>query len=151
MSWFKRILPAGIKTKGRKHSVQEGLWTKCSACNAILYRAEVQRGMQVCPKCGYHMQLGARERLKSFLDAATDLELATGVGPMDPLRFRDTRRYSDRLRHAQKSTGEREALIVMKGKVEGLDLVVCALEFEFIAGTMGSAVGERFVRAVDYC
>ncbi|MGH8262160.1 MAG: acetyl-CoA carboxylase carboxyltransferase subunit beta, partial [Steroidobacteraceae bacterium] len=151
MSWFERIVPSRIKTERRTRSVPEGLWMKCSACDAVLYRAELERNLHVCPKCSHHMRIGARERLLRFLDPGTAVELATGIEPEDPLKFRDSKRYRDRLAAAQKSTGEKDALVVMQGKLKDLDVVACAFEFKFMGGSMGSVVGERFVRAVDLC
>src|SRR6266850_5462906 len=151
MSWFERIVPSRIKTERRTRSVPEGLWMKCSACDAVLYRAELERNLHVCPKCSHHMRIGARERLLRFLDPGTAVELATTIEPEDPLKFRDSKRYRDRLAAAQKSTGERDALVVMQGKLKDLDIVACAFEFKFMGGSMGSVVGERFTRAVDLC
>ncbi len=151
MSWFKKIMPSRIKTGRRKRSMPEGVWLKCAECAAVLYRLEVQRQLWVCPKCGHHMRIRARERLERFLDPGSWRELAGALEPQDPLRFRDTKRYRDRLAQAQKATRERDALIVSVGKLCGLEVVACAFEFDFIAGTMGSVVGERFARAVDYC
>jgi acetyl-CoA carboxylase carboxyl transferase subunit beta len=131
--------------------VPEGLWIKCEACDAVLYRAELERNLNVCPKCSHHMRIDARERLKRFLDPGSASELAAGVEPEDPLRFRDTKKYRDRLLAAQKATGERDALIVMAGTLTGLELVAGAFEFRFMGGSMGSVVGEKFVRAVDHC
>lgn len=151
MSWFKKIMPSRIKTARRKRSVREGVWLKCAGCAAVLYRREVERQLWVCPQCGHHMPMRARDRLQRFLDPGSWRELAGTLEPKDPLRFRDTKRYRDRLEQAQKTTHERDALIVLAGKVCGLDVVACAFEFDFVAGTMGSVVGERFARAVDYC
>jgi acetyl-CoA carboxylase carboxyl transferase subunit beta len=151
MSWFEKIMPSRIKTERRTRSVPEGLWIKCPACDAVLYRAELERNLYVCPKCSHHMRIGARERLEWFLDANTGVEIGANISPEDPLRFRDSKRYKDRLAQAQKATGEKDALVVMAGKVNGLDLVACAFEFRFLGGSMGSVVGERFKRAVDHC
>jgi acetyl-CoA carboxylase carboxyl transferase subunit beta len=151
MSWFERIVPSRIKTERRTRSVPEGLWMKCSACDAVLYRAELERNLHVCPKCSHHMRIGARERLLRFLDPATAVELATSIEPEDPLKFRDSKRYRDRLAAAQKSTGEKDALIVMQGTLKDLPIVACAFEFKFMGGSMGSVVGERFTRGVDFC
>jgi len=151
MSWFERIVPSRIKTERRTRSVPEGLWMKCSACDAVLYRAELERNLHVCPKCSHHMRIGARERLTRFLDPATAVELATKIEPEDPLRFRDSKRYRDRLTAAQKVTGEKDALVVMRGTLTGLGIVAVAFEFRFMGGSMGSVVGERFTRAVDLC
>lgn len=151
MTWFAKIMPSRIKTERRTRSVPEGLWMKCAACDAVLYRAELERNLHVCPKCSHHMRIGARDRLETFFDEGTDTELAENVTPEDPMKFRDTKKYKDRLSLAQKNTEEADALIVMAGKVLNLELVACAFEFEFLGGSMGSVVGERFVRAVDYC
>jgi acetyl-CoA carboxylase carboxyl transferase subunit beta len=151
MTWFEKIIPSRIKTERRTRSVPEGLWMKCAACDAVLYRAELERNLHVCPKCGHHMRIGARVRLEHFLDAGSWTELGAAIEPEDPLKFRDTKKYRDRLLQAQKTTGEKDALISYAGKLKGMDVVACALEFEFLAGSMGSVVGERFVRAVEYC
>ncbi len=151
MSWFEKIMPSRIKTERRTRSVPEGLWIKCPACDAVLYRAELERNLYVCPKCSHHMRIGARDRLERFLDPGTTQELAAGISPEDPLKFRDSKRYKDRLAQAQKATGETDALIVMAGKLHGLPTVACAFEFQFLGGSMGSVVGERFRRAVDHC
>jgi acetyl-CoA carboxylase carboxyl transferase subunit beta len=151
MSWFERIRPSRIKTERRTRSVPEGLWTKCPACDAVLYRAEIERSLHVCPKCGHHMRIEARERLEKFFDPGSTVELAAKIEPEDPLKFKDTKRYRDRLSQTQKQTGERDALIVMAGKVADLGVVACAFEFRFLGGSMGSVVGEKFVRAIDHC
>jgi acetyl-CoA carboxylase carboxyl transferase subunit beta len=151
MTWFEKIMPSRIKTERRTRSVPEGLWIKCEACDAVLYRAELERNLMVCPKCSHHMRIGARERLSRFLDPASGVELASGIEAEDPLKFRDTKRYRDRLLIAQKTTGERDALIVMTGTLRGLEIVACAFEFRFMGGSMGSVVGERFVRGVRHC
>jgi acetyl-CoA carboxylase carboxyl transferase subunit beta len=151
MSWFEKIMPSRIKTERRTRSVPEGLWIKCPACDAVLYRAELERNLYVCPKCSHHMRIGARERLESFLDTNTGVEIGANISPEDPLKFRDSKRYKDRLAAAQKATGEKDALIVLAGKVNALDIVACAFEFRFLGGSMGSVVGERFKRAVDHC
>jgi acetyl-CoA carboxylase carboxyl transferase subunit beta len=151
MSWFEKIMPSRIKTERRTRSVPEGLWIKCPACDAVLYRAELERNIYVCPKCSHHMRIGGRERLEHFLDADSWTELDGNIVPEDPLRFRDSKRYRDRLTAAQKTTGEKDALVVYAGKLQSLDLVACAFVFQFLGGSMGSVVGERFKRAVDYC
>ncbi|HEU4655846.1 MAG TPA: acetyl-CoA carboxylase, carboxyltransferase subunit beta [Steroidobacteraceae bacterium] len=151
MTWFEKIMPSRIKTERRTRSVPEGLWMKCTACDAVLYRAELERNMHVCPKCGHHMRIGGRERLEHFLDPEGAEELAANVEPEDPLKFRDTKKYRDRVLQAQKTTQERDALIVMSGTLHGLPIVACAFEFTFMGGSMGSVVGERFVRAVEHC
>jgi len=152
MSWFEKIMPSRIKTERRTRSVPEGLWIKCPACDAVLYRAELERNLYVCPKCSHHMRIGARERLERFLDpSTTQEEIGAGITPEDPLKFRDSKRYKDRLAQAQKAIGETDALIVMAGKLYELPIVACAFEFQFLGGSMGSVVGERFKRAVDHC
>ena len=143
-------MPSRIKTERRTRSVPEGLWMKCAACDAVLYRAELERNLHVCPKCGHHMRIGARERLERFLDPDDQVELADNIEPEDPLKFRDSKKYRDRLQLAQKTTEEKDALIVIAGTVHGLPVVTCAFEFQFMAGSMGSVVGERFVRAVEH-
>jgi acetyl-CoA carboxylase carboxyl transferase subunit beta len=150
MTWFEKIMPSRIKTERRTRSVPEGLWIKCTACDGVLYRAELERNLHVCPKCGHHMRIGARDRLERFLDPEGVVELADNIEPEDPLKFRDTKKYRDRLQHAQKTTHEKDALIVMTGTLHGIPVVACAFEFAFMGGSMGSAVGERFVRAVEH-
>lgn len=151
MSWLRKLVPSRIDTDGRKtrRSVPEGVWERCPACGAMLYRGEVERNLKVCPKCGYHMRLGARERLAAFLDPEPQEEIGADVAPVDFLRFRDSKRYRDRLAQAQKKTGEKDALVVIRGRVKRLPVVAAAFEFEFMGGSMGSAVGERFVRGVE--
>ncbi|HEX2492335.1 MAG TPA: acetyl-CoA carboxylase, carboxyltransferase subunit beta [Steroidobacter sp.] len=151
MTWFEKIMPSRIKTERRTRSVPEGLWMKCAACDAVLYRAELERNLHVCPKCAHHMRIGARARLERFLDPDSYSELAENIGPEDPLRFRDTKKYRDRLQQAQKTTRENDALIVMSGALHGMPILACAFEFTFLGGSMGSAVGERFVRGVEHC
>ncbi len=149
LGWFQKLLPSRIRTEGGNKKVPEGLWTKCVVCNAVLYRAELERNLEVCPNCSHHMRIGARGRLNRFLDPEPREEIAAGLEPIDLLKFRDSKRYKDRLVQAQKDTGEKDALVVIKGTVEGFPLVVAAFEFRFMGGSMGSVVGERFVRAVD--
>ena len=151
MSWFEKIRPSRIKTEKRVRSVPEGLWIKCPACDAVLYRAELERNLYVCPKCSHHMRIRARERLTRFLDPGSAVEIGASVVPEDPLRFKDSKRYKDRLVSAQKATGEKDALIVMSGRLHGAKLVAAAFEFSFLGGSMGAVVGERFKRAVDTC
>ncbi|MCC6301512.1 MAG: acetyl-CoA carboxylase carboxyltransferase subunit beta [Gammaproteobacteria bacterium] len=152
MNWFEKLLPSKIRTEGgRKKSIPEGLWTKCNSCNQILYRAELERSYGVCPKCGFHERIGARARLDMFLDPEPRVEIGAEIEPLDFLRFRDSKKYRDRLIQAQKSTGEKDALVVMTGKVKGLQLVAAAFEFSFMGGSMGSVVGERFVRGANIC
>jgi acetyl-CoA carboxylase carboxyl transferase subunit beta len=153
MSWFQKLMPSRIRTeptvKERARSVPEGLWTKCEACSAVLYRPEVERNLEVCPKCAFHLRISARRRLEVFLDENTTSEIGTSVVPVDALRFKDSKKYKDRLAQAQKQTGEQDALIVMRGALKGLPVVAAAFEFSFMGGSMGSVVGERFVRAAD--
>jgi acetyl-CoA carboxylase carboxyl transferase subunit beta len=152
MSWLDKLLPSRIKTNSaNRRSVPEGVWTKCDSCNATLYRAELTRNLEVCPKCGHHMRIGARARLDSFLDPDDREEIGDGIKPVDKLRFRDSRRYRERLASANRETGENDALVAIRGKVKTMSLVAAAFEFEFMGGSMGSVVGERFVRAVDIC
>ncbi len=153
MSWFEKLVPSRIRTEAgrRKRNVPEGLWTKCDACGAMLYRSELERNLDVCPKCSHHMRIGARRRLEAFLDPEPREELAAEVEPVDILRFKDSKKYKDRLAQAQKKTGETDALVVMRGQLKGMPLVACAFEFGFMGGSMGSVVGERFVRAAGIC
>lgn len=151
MSWFESLLPSKIRTSGisDKKNVPEGLWAKCDNCDAIIYRAELERNQEVCTKCDHHMRIGARRRLELFLDEDDRLEIAGNIESVDILKFRDDKKYKDRLNQAQKRTGEKDALIVMQGKVMGVNMVVAAFEFKFMGGSMGSVVGEKFVRAVN--
>ena len=150
MSWFRKLIPSRIQTNGAsKRTVPEGVWTKCVKCNAVLYRAELERNLEVCPKCSHHMRINARARLEQFLDPEPRVEIGTEIKPIDKLKFRDTKKYKDRLSQAQKQTGEDDALVVIMGQLRDLPLVACAFEFDFMGGSMGSVVGERFVRAVD--
>ncbi|MGE0383502.1 MAG: acetyl-CoA carboxylase, carboxyltransferase subunit beta [Gammaproteobacteria bacterium] len=152
MSWFRKLLPDRIRTEGAsRKSIPEGLWTSCPACKAVLYRAELERNLDVCTKCGHHMRIGARRRLDAFLDPEPRSEIGAEVRPTDFLRFRDKRRYRDRIAESQKDCGETDALVVMRGAVKGSGVVAAAFEFEFMGGSMGSVVGERFVRGVDVC
>jgi acetyl-CoA carboxylase carboxyl transferase subunit beta len=150
MSWFEKIVPSRIKTERRSRSVPEGLWIKCPACDAVLYRAELERNLNVCPKCSHHMRIGARERLRALLDPEPISEIGASVMPEDPLKFKDSRRYRDRLAQAQKTTREGDALVALAGQLHGEPVVACAFEFQFLGGSMGSVVGERFKRAVDF-
>lgn len=151
MTWFEKIMPSRIKTERRTRSVPEGLWIKCAVCDAVLYRAELERNLHVCPKCGHHMRIGARERLEQFLDQDSGVDIAAEVTPEDPLKFRDTKKYRDRLAQAQKTTEEADALIAMAGTLKQMPVVACAFEFEFLGGSMGSVVGERFACAAEHC
>jgi acetyl-CoA carboxylase carboxyl transferase subunit beta len=151
MNWLKRIRPAGpAATKNdRANSVPEGLWKKCPKCASPLYRPELERNLDVCPKCGHHMRIGARRRLDIFLDAESRTEIAEDVEAIDRLKFRDVKKYKDRLADAQKKTGEKDALIAMSGNLKGIPVVSCAFEFAFHGGSMGYAVGEKFTRAAN--
>ena len=150
MSWFEKLMPRRIRTEGgAKKAVPEGLWTKCPGCGAILYRAEMERNLEVCPKCGFHNRVNARRRLDLFLDPEPREEIGAGLQPVDPLKFKDSKRYKDRLSAAQKETEETDALVVVRGQLKGIDLVAAAFEFNFMGGSMGSVVGERFVRGVN--
>ncbi|OOZ40822.1 acetyl-CoA carboxylase subunit beta [Solemya pervernicosa gill symbiont] len=150
MSWFEKLMPSRIRTEGgNKRTVPEGLWIKCTACSSVLYRAELERNLDVCPKCDHHMRIGARRRLEAFLDAELREEIGAEIEPVDVLKFKDSKKYRDRLAQAQKNTNEKDALIVMQGQVNGLPLVAAAFEFSFMGGSMGSVVGERFVRAAN--
>ncbi len=152
MSWFEKLVPSRIRTDATdKRAVPEGLWHKCSNCGAVLYRAELERNLDVCPKCTHHGRIGGRKRLEWFLDEEGRQELANEVEPVDALKFKDSKKYKDRLAAAQKATGEKDALIVIKGTVLGVPLVAGAFEFGFMGGSMGAVVGERFVRAVNHC
>jgi len=150
MSWFEKLMPSRIRTEvSEKRAVPEGLWAKCPGCNAILYRAEMERNLDVCPKCDHHNRMNARRRLDTFLDAEPREEIGGELESADPLKFKDSKKYKDRLHQAQKSTGEKEALVVMQGRLKGLDLVAAAFEFGYMGGSMGSVVGERFVRGAQ--
>ena len=150
MNWYEKLVSARIRTEGRnKHQMPEGLWSKCEDCNAVLYRAELERNLQVCPKCGHHMYLGARQRLHGFLDEHDRAEIGDDLEPTDFLKFKDGKKYRDRLAQAQKTSEERDALVAMRGLLKGMPVVAAAFEFAFMAGSMGSVVGERFVRAAQ--
>lgn len=150
ISWFEKLMPSRIRTEpSHKRAVPEGIWAKCPGCNAILYRAELERNLEVCPKCNYHNRIGARRRLDGFLDPEGREELGAEMESADPLKFKDLKRYKDRLAAAQKQTGEKEALVVLRGRLKGEPIVAAAFEYAFIGGSMGSVVGERFVRGVD--
>ena len=152
MSWLQKLLPPKIQRgAGPRKQVPEGLWTKCPACNAVLYSTDLEKNLNVCPKCGDHQRLGARARLDSLLDPDGRFEIGAEVLPVDSLKFRDSRKYSERLEEAYASTGETDALVVVQGSIKSLGLVCAAFEFEFMGGSMGSVVGERFVRGVHVC
>jgi acetyl-CoA carboxylase carboxyl transferase subunit beta len=151
MSWLKKLMPSGIRTEGaqRRRSVPEGLWEKCGRCATALYRPELEENLEVCPKCGFHMAIRARARLASLFDAGSTTEIGAELGPVDVLKFRDQKKYADRIRTAQKATGERDALVAMKGTLDGRPLVASSFDFAFMGGSMGSVVGERFTRAAE--
>ena len=151
MSWLEKILPKSKITAPRRHNIPEGVWTKCSACEQVLYRAELERNLEVCPKCDHHMRISARARLESFLDEQGRTEIGAELEPQDVLKFKDSKRYKDRLSAAQKETAEKDALVVMKGTLKGVPVVACSFEFSFMGGSMASVVGARFVRAVEEC
>lgn len=152
MNWFQKLMPSRIRTQGnKKRKVPDGLWTKCDACDAVLYQPELERNLWVCPKCDHHMSLTGRARLEAFLDADHRVEIGADLQPQDPLKFKDSRRYRERLSAAQKATGERDALIAMQGQLNGRDVVAVAFDFRFMGGSMGSVVGERFVQACQVC
>ena len=150
MSWFQKLMPSRISTENRTRSVPEGVWIKCPKCDAQLYRNELERNLQVCPKCDHHSRLGARQRLDFFLDPDSQQELSANLEPEDPLKFRDSKRYRDRIVQAQKKTGEKDALVTVTGTLLGRPVVVAAFEFAFMGGSMGSVVGERFARAARH-
>ncbi len=150
MSWLQKLMPARIRTEGgTRRAVPEGLWTKCEGCGVALYQPELERNLKVCPKCGFHMAINARARLLALFDEATSEELDANLEPVDALKFRDSKKYKDRIVAAQKATGEKDALISMRGTVKRSPLVACAFEFTFMGGSMGSVVGEKFTRAAE--
>ncbi|EPE6123851.1 acetyl-CoA carboxylase, carboxyltransferase subunit beta [Vibrio parahaemolyticus] len=149
MSWLEKILDKKNIINTRKASIPEGVWTKCPSCDQVLYRIALKENLEVCPKCQHHLRMSARHRLDSFLDKGARIELASEYEPKDLLNFKDKKRYKERLALSQKSTGEKDALVVMKGELLGLPIVACAFEFSFMAGSMGSVVGARFVDAVN--
>ncbi len=152
MSWFQKLMPGRIRTEGSKsRKVPDGLWTKCKACEAVLYRPELERNINVCPKCDHHMALSGRARLDAFLDEGEHVEIGADLAPVDILKFKDTKKYRDRLVASQKATGEKDALVALRGKLLELELVACAFDFRFMGGSMGSVVGERFALAAQEC
>ncbi|MTI52677.1 MAG: acetyl-CoA carboxylase carboxyltransferase subunit beta [Alcanivorax sp.] len=151
-NWLEKILPAVRRPQEtRRSTIPEGLWRKCPRCDSVLYRPELERNLEVCPKCEHHLRVGARKRLKMFLDDGPMSEIGADLAPVDRLKFKDSKKYKDRLVAAQKDTQEKDALIAMKGKLHDLPVVAVAFEFRFMGGSMGSVVGERFVRAVESC
>ena len=153
MSWFRKLLPPKIKSNNTapKKAVPEGLWSKCPSCQATLYFTDLENNQHVCPKCNYHNRISARTRLDMFFDPEGRAEIGSEVVPIDSLKFRDSKKYVDRLEDAEKATGETDALVVMQGNVLGIPLIAAAFEFNFLGGSMGSVVGERFARAVEAC
>jgi acetyl-CoA carboxylase carboxyl transferase subunit beta len=151
MNWFEKLIPATIRTDSslKKITVPEGLWNKCPSCDAILYNAELEKNYSVCPKCEHHMRISARSRLNMFLDEGDKVEIGSGLKANDPLKFKDTKKYKDRLVQAQKTSKESDALVVMQGELKGQGIVAAAFDFSFMGGSMGSVVGERFVRGVN--
>jgi len=150
MSWFTKLLPSRIKTDGAsRRTVPEGVWSKCEECSAVLYRAELERNLEVCPKCSHHMRIGARARLENFLDPEPRIEIGSEIKPVDKLKFRDKKKYKDRLSQAQKQTKEDDALVAIMGQVKEVPVVAAAFEYNFMAGSMGAVVGERFVLATE--
>jgi acetyl-CoA carboxylase carboxyl transferase subunit beta len=157
MSWINKILPSirnnsdSAEGNKQKSSVPEGLWKKCPRCEAVLYRPDLERNLEVCPKCDHHMRITARRRLELFLDSNGQRELFADIEPVDILKFKDLKKYKDRITAAQKSTGEKDALVVVQGRIDNVEMVVAAFEFGFIGGSMGAVVGEKFVQAVNTC
>jgi len=150
MSWFKKLLPSRIRTEtSQKKGVPEGLWVKCTGCNEVLYSTELAKNLMVCPSCNFHHRISARLRIAQFLDEAGQEELASTLEPQDRLKFKDSKKYKDRITQAQKETGEKEALIIVKGSLDQQPVVVSSFEFNFMGGSMGATVGEKFVRAVQ--
>ncbi|PCI09221.1 MAG: acetyl-CoA carboxylase carboxyl transferase subunit beta [Gammaproteobacteria bacterium] len=148
LSWFEKLMPTSIRTNSStKRGVPEGLWTKCTSCSAVLYRAELERNLDVCPKCNHHMRVFGRKRLEIFLDDTPTEEIGAHLAPVDKYKFKDSKKYKDRLLQAQKNTDEKDALIALKGKVKGVPVVAVAFDFRFMGGSMGSVVGERFLLA----
>ena len=149
MSWLQKLLPPKIKrSEGGRKSIPEGLWAKCPACEAVLYSTDLESNQNVCPKCAHHLRLRARVRLDALLDPEGRFEIGSEVMPMDPLKFKDSKRYVDRLVAANEDTGEADAMVVMQGAIKTVPVVVSCFEFEFLGGSMGAVVGERFVRGV---
>ncbi|TAL61868.1 MAG: acetyl-CoA carboxylase carboxyltransferase subunit beta [Legionella sp.] len=150
MSWFKKLLPSRIRTETKqKKGVPEGLWIKCVGCNEVLYSTELAKNLMVCPACNHHHRISARERIAQFLDEANQEEIAPLLEPIDRLKFRDSKKYKDRISQAQKATGEKEAFVVVKGSLEHQPVIVGSFEFNFMGGSMGATVGDKFVRAIQ--
>ncbi|MGO4998403.1 acetyl-CoA carboxylase, carboxyltransferase subunit beta [Oceanisphaera sp. W20_SRM_FM3] len=151
MSWLDKILPKNKNIGVRRQNIPEGVWSKCSSCEQVLYRAELDRHLEVCPKCDHHMRIGARLRLDKFLDTDHRVELGAQLEPQDVLKFKDSKRYKDRISAAQKASNEKDALVAMTGTLKGIPVAVCAFEFSFMGGSMASVVGARFIEAVNAC
>ena len=154
MSWLSKLMPSGIRTeagaaKKNKRSVPEGLWEKCDRCGAVLYRPELEENLEVCPKCNFHMAIRARARLAALFDPGSTQEIGATLGPVDALKFKDQKKYADRIKASQKSSGERDALVTLQGLLKERPLVACAFDFAFMGGSMGTAVGEGIVRAAE--
>ena len=151
MSWIDKLLPPQIQQTdpANRKSIPEGLWVKCPACEAVLYSTDIEANLSVCPKCSHHLRIGARQRLNALLDAKPQHEIGATIFPLDPLKFHDSKKYPDRLKEAKDVSGESEALIVIAGKIAGINVVAASFEFQFMGGSMGSVVGERFVRGVE--
>ncbi|QJD70940.1 acetyl-CoA carboxylase, carboxyltransferase subunit beta [Marinobacterium sp. LSUCC0821] len=149
-NWLEKIVPSLARNDAKKrNSVPEGLWEKCPKCESVLYKPELEKTLFVCPKCDHHLRIGARQRLNYFLDAGSTQEIAANIEPIDRLKFKDSKKYKDRLTAAQRDTGEKDALVAMKGTLEGMPVAAVAFEFRFMGGSMGTVVGERFVRAAE--
>lgn len=152
MNWFEKLIPSTIRTEGsKKKNVPDGVWAKCDSCDAVIYRAELERNLEVCSKCDHHMRIGARRRLDIFLDSEGRSEIAENLEATDRLKFKDDKKYKDRLSAAQKATGEKDSLVAIKGTVKEIPVVAAAFEFKFMGGSMGSVMGEKFVRCVNIC
>lgn len=150
MSWFEKLLPAKIRTSStQRRAIPDGVWSKCPECTAVLYLPELERNLSVCPKCLYHFRINARSRIEGFLDKGIQHEVAADLQPVDRLKFKDTKKYKDRLSHAQKATNENDALVVISGTLKSKPVVVAAFEYDFIGGSMGTVVGEKFVQGVE--
>ena len=151
MSWLEKLLPSRVRgsSQDKRKGVPEGVWSKCPDCGAVLYRPELERNLEVCPKCSHHFRISARARIDLLLDPEGRVELAANLEPQDRLKFRDTKKYKDRLIQAQKKTGEKDALVVFRGTLANLPVVIACFEYDFIGGSMGAVVGEKFVRAVE--
>lgn len=148
-NWFDKIVPSLVRPESKRASVPEGLWKKCPKCEAVLYLPDLEKNLSVCTKCGHHMRMAARTRLENFLDTGTFSEIGASIEPVDFLKFKDTKKYKDRLSAAQKATGEKDALIAMRGDMKGMPIVAVAFDFRFMGGSMGAVVGERFVQAAN--